>query len=371
MAQERSKALSRPWTTKGGRTAVPGLSFTAVEMRNTSAMSARTRPSQPASPSQVMRQALRTGVNSPKSIDTGEQENRPPTCFIFPDSPKPPRSPKSLSQSPSTFALSQKVILRSEFPKTASQRDLKSDLKGVITQVKSHTTSDKLYQEHLFNTFQAVKFVRNLKPVDPVQLGEKMVSLPRVGYGRKTVVFDLDETLVHCVEDVSNAHLAIPITFPSGERLVAGVNIRPYARECLSAVSSFCEVIVFTASQRCYADQVLDYLDPSRTVISLRLYREHCVNTDGVYIKDLRILGNRRLQDIVIVDNAAYSFGYQMDNGVPIIAWYDDPRDRELYNLVDYLRALTACDDIRPVNRETFHLYRFYEDYLRDCKRLN
>jgi len=31
---------------------------------------------------------------------------------------------------------------------------------------------------------------------------------------------------------------------------------------------------------------------------------------DGVYIKDLRILANRRMKDIVIVDNAAYSFAY-------------------------------------------------------------
>jgi CTD small phosphatase-like protein 2 len=272
------------------------------------------------------------------------------------------------------MSLSPKVVLRSDFPRTNSQRELKSDLSRVVTQVKQEAvpaTSDRLYQEHLFNTFQAVKFIRNLKHVDTVQLAAKMVVLPRLQYPRKTVVFDLDETLVHCVEDVSRAHIAVPITFPTGERLIAGVNIRPYARECLAAVSNFCEVVVFTASQRCYADQVLDYLDPNRTAISLRLYRDSCVTTDGVYIKDLRILGNRRLQDIVIVDNAAYSFGYQLDNGVPIIAWYEDPRDRELYNLVDYLRSVTLAEDIRPVNRETFHLYRFYDDYLRDCKRLN
>jgi hypothetical protein len=29
-----------------------------------------------------------------------------------------------------------------------------------------------------------------------------------------------------------------------------------------------------------------------------------------VFIKDLRVLVGRRLKDIVIVDNAAYSFGY-------------------------------------------------------------
>lgn len=375
MAQERSKAVLRPLSSKAPRPAVPALSFTAVDSRPSSLSSPRARSSQPASPTQVLRQALRAAANSPKNTDAGEQENRPPPSFVFPDtsSSKPPRSPKSLAQSPSAMSLSQKVVLRSDFPRTSSQRDLKPDLSKVVTQVRldKPLTSDRLYQEHLFNTFQAVKFIRSLKPVDPVQLAAKAVLLPRLQYPRKTVVFDLDETLVHCVEDVARAHIAVPITFPTGERLIAGVNIRPYARECLAAVSSFCEVVVFTASQRCYADQVLDYLDPSRTAISLRLYRDSCVTTDGVYIKDLRILGNRRLQDIVIVDNAAYSFGYQLDNGVPIIGWYEDPQDRELYNLVDYLRSATLAEDIRPVNKETFHLYRFYEDYLRDCKRLN
>jgi CTD small phosphatase-like protein 2 len=55
---------------------------------------------------------------------------------------------------------------------------------------------------------------------------------------------------------------------------------------------------------------VLDYLDPTHELIEHRLYRESCIDTEeGVYIKDLRIIKNRRLEDIVIVDNAVYSFG--------------------------------------------------------------
>eukprot|EP00362_Geleiidae_sp_MMETSP1317_P002259 CAMPEP_0201281310 /NCGR_PEP_ID=MMETSP1317-20130820/2313_1 /ASSEMBLY_ACC=CAM_ASM_000770 /TAXON_ID=187299 /ORGANISM="Undescribed Undescribed, Strain Undescribed" /LENGTH=74 /DNA_ID=CAMNT_0047590829 /DNA_START=1163 /DNA_END=1387 /DNA_ORIENTATION=+ len=72
------------------------------------------------------------------------------------------------------------------------------------------------------------------------------------------------------------------------------------------------------------------------------------------------------MKDIVIVDNAAYSFGYQIDNGIPIISWHDDKYDRELYNLIDYLKVLIQVDDIREINRRTFHLRTFYEDYLRE-----
>lgn len=45
---------------------------------------------------------------------------------------------------------------------------------------------------------------------------------------------------------------------------------------------------------------------------------------EGVYIKDLRIIKNRNLKDMVIIDNAVYSFGFQLDNGIPILPFYDD-----------------------------------------------
>ena len=90
------------------------------------------------------------------------------------------------------------------------------------------------------------------------------------------------------------------------------------------------------------------------------------MNVNGVYIKDLRIFANRNLKDMVIIDNAAYSFAYQLDNGVPIVSWHDDPNDKELFNLMDYVKALAAVDDIRDINEQTFHLRTFYEDYINE-----
>lgn len=238
------------------------------------------------------------------------------------------------------------------------------DMSQVIQQTHPSPNSDNAYREHLFATFQALKFVKRLQPADPSQILSKVVTLPATS--RKTVVFDLDETLVHCVQDASQADLSLSVTCPNGEIVAVGVNIRPYARECLAAVSSFSEVIVFTASMRNYADQVLDVLDPTHTMISHRLYREHCVEVEGLYIKDLRVLGGRRLEDVTIVDNAAYSFGYQIENGVPIISWYGEGSDRELCNLVTYLRRVTPLDDVRTAHHSTFHLHRFHDDYLRD-----
>jgi CTD small phosphatase-like protein 2 len=71
------------------------------------------------------------------------------------------------------------------------------------------------------------------------------------------------------------------------------------------------------------------------------------------------------MEDVVIVDNAVYSFAYQLDNGVPIVSWYDDPNDQELVVLSHYLSTMAVADDIRAVNRGTFSLHSFCEDYSR------
>jgi CTD small phosphatase-like protein 2 len=51
------------------------------------------------------------------------------------------------------------------------------------------------------------------------------------------------------------------------------VNIRPYAKEVLSRLSKHFDILIFTASSQAYADPILDYLDPERSIIQHRLYR--------------------------------------------------------------------------------------------------
>lgn len=66
----------------------------------------------------------------------------------------------------------------------------------------------------------------------------------------KTIIFDLDETLVHCVEDYYNhqCDTLITVTFPNGDKATAGLNFRPYALECLKRAAELFQVVVFTAS---------------------------------------------------------------------------------------------------------------------------
>jgi CTD small phosphatase-like protein 2 len=80
-----------------------------------------------------------------------------------------------------------------------------------------------------------------------------------------------------------------------------------------------------------------------------------------VYIKDLRVFKNRDLRDMIIVDNAVFSFGAQLANGVPITPFKDDSEDKEFIYLMNYLDKLKEYEDMREFNREAFKMEQVYQ----------
>ena len=140
------------------------------------------------------------------------------------------------------------------------------------------------------------------------------------------------------------------------------IKIRPFAREFLKKMKEHFEVLVFTASCSLYAETVVRELDPEKKYISYILDRSFCLETkNGFFIKDLRILKNRDLKNMLIVDNLVHSFGFQVDNGVPILEWTGNKNDQELQHIADYLIEAKKYDDVREYNREKLRLAEFSE----------
>jgi CTD small phosphatase-like protein 2 len=83
-----------------------------------------------------------------------------------------------------------------------------------------------------------------------------------------------------------------------------------------------------------------------------------------MYCKDLRVI-DRDLEDIVLVDNAAYSYATQLDNGIPILPYYHGKTDFELKALEHYLQGMLLVKDVRTLNRNTFQLHRYRSYYNR------
>jgi hypothetical protein len=68
-----------------------------------------------------------------------------------------------------------------------------------------------------------------------------MVDLPFTKPGiKKTIIFDLDETLTHCVryENPNRpSDVFLDIKLMSGKVMKCGFNIRPFTKECLELVN--------------------------------------------------------------------------------------------------------------------------------------
>ncbi|PAN29573.1 hypothetical protein PAHAL_5G235200 [Panicum hallii] len=169
-----------------------------------------------------------------------------------------------------------------------------------------------------------------------------------------TLVLDLDETLVHSTLDhCDNADFTLEVFFNMKNHTVY-VRKRPYLKMFLEKVAQMFELVIFTASQRIYAEQLIDRLDPDGKYISRRIYRESCLFSDGCYTKDLTILGVD-LAKVAIIDNTPQVFQLQVDNGIPIKSWFDDPSDQELVELLPFLESLVDAEDVRPMISKTFH----------------
>lgn len=190
---------------------------------------------------------------------------------------------------------------------------------------------------------------RRVSPDGPPQLPKQVGD----HVGRKTLVLDLDETLVHSSFRPTVAADIIITLELEGEEHKVFVRKRPGVDEFLMQVARFFEVVVYTASLAKYANPLLDELDKSQTVTH-RLFREACTRRDGNsgYMKDLSKLG-RDLRHIIIIDNSPICYALQPDNAIPIRTWRDDPSDRELYDLLPILCSLVSVDDIPAVLHET------------------
>ncbi len=108
---------------------------------------------------------------------------------------------------------------------------------------------------------------------------------------------------------------------------------------------------------------MLEFVDPSEKYITKVLTREYCVVKGGHKLKDLRALRGRRLEDIVMVDNAITSFSGQLDNGIYVPSFLGDPKDCELAKITGFLRKLAEVDDVRPFVRRFAGITQLLRNY--------
>ncbi|KAL9712653.1 Nuclear envelope morphology protein 1 [Leucoagaricus gongylophorus] len=183
----------------------------------------------------------------------------------------------------------------------------------------------------------------------------------RSHFGLKTLVLDLDETLIHSTSrPIPSRASLIPtpiIRAPAhtvdvvlaGRRTQYHVYKRPFVDFFLRTVSGWYTLVIFTASMKEYADPVIDWLDAGRGILVQRLFRDSCTQLpNGSYTKDLSIV-EQDLSRVCLVDNSPISYNVNQANGIPIEGWTDDPSDQALLDLLPVLDSLRFTKDVRHI----------------------
>ena len=181
-------------------------------------------------------------------------------------------------------------------------------------------------------------------PINNTNKNEKL--LPPISVNKKTLVLDLDETLVHSqfIKFSTPSDVVIKIEVENTFHDIH-VMVRPGVKEFLEEMEKLYEIVIFTASVSKYADPLLDIID-KKGLCPFRLFREHCTLINMTFVKDLQKLG-RDLKNIVIVDNSPLSYALHPENGLPILTWFEDKTDKELFNIIPILKFLSKVPDVR------------------------
>jgi Dullard-like phosphatase family protein len=216
------------------------------------------------------------------------------------------------------------------------------------------------FMTHSKEEWQTVQKVKRL--ITGKRFRGNTVNLPGNASGI-TLLVDMDETLIHSEEWRPNVRYdeTVEIVNPMGRVEKIGVYVRPYCLEFLERMSQKFEVAVFTAAREDYASKVIDKLDPTGKLISGRLYRQHCSNAAGTLVKDFRVIGNRRPENIILVDNLIYSFAADLDNGIHIKSYVNGRDDYELEYLSNVLDKLSFGESIGQFIDTNFRFKQWYQ----------
>ena len=165
---------------------------------------------------------------------------------------------------------------------------------------------------------------------------------------KKTLILDLDETLVHSAMTSFPNRNNIILKFDiNGKSYTIYVIKRPFVDEFLYEMSLYYDIIIFTASLSQYSKLLIPMIDKNKVIKNI-LSREYCTFCQGLYLKDLRVF-NKDMKDLILVDNNPISYAFNKENGIPILTWIDNPNDNELIKLMPILKYLSKVNDVRPI----------------------
>ena len=186
---------------------------------------------------------------------------------------------------------------------------------------------------------------------------------------RKTLCLDLDETLVHTSATYETPEGDLPPTLRldvehSTKNRIFYVRVRPHLSEFLRECMQLFEVVIFTASEKSYADPIIACIfnEAGCDIPRQCYYRPSCNPIMGMHVKDLTKV-RHDLSKVILIDNSTSASAFQPTNLLTIDSWFGAADDTELLDTLELLRILTTVSDVRNILN-----LRLFRDALKSNK---
>ena len=271
-------------------------------------------------------------------------------------------TPKSKYKEKASFNSNRNMTKIAISPVSGENKDLHLVLDGKQETIINYTNQEMVDDENEYMV-ECLKVLLKLKMEEQPRVKQKVnFNFPKDEINKKIALFDLDETLVHCINGGKGINGdTVNIKLPTSKIIPVGLNIRSNWKEALDLIKAHYHIVIYTASHQSYADAVLNYLDKENKYFQYRLYRNHCVqcNVDGIkfYVKDLDTLNEYyNLKDVVLIDNSVLSFAYHLNNGIPIVPFIEQQNDTQLLMLAYYLVSIANFDDLTKENQKHINI---------------
>ncbi|KAM5194089.1 CTD small phosphatase-like protein 3 [Mantella aurantiaca] len=224
---------------------------------------------------------------------------------------------------------------------------------GNLVSVPDHQYFGNIPEGNSGDPFDLYRFICNAKTASRnLHLRKKDIPFKTRSSPEYALIIDLEVLVQSSLVPLDDAEYTFLTPFQDTYYKVY-LKVRPHVKNFLLAVSKFYEIFIYTTARKEYGEQIMELLDPQKTLIRHRLYQDHCMCVSGFYVKDLNVL-RRDLAKTVALQTVAYTLPYHLTNKFPVQQWTGNQKDDELLSLLPTLEHLTHVDDVRSVIASQF-----------------
>ena len=160
------------------------------------------------------------------------------------------------------------------------------------------------------------------------------------------MILDIDETMIYC----------------NGMQKMGEYDIitRPFLKEFLDFLKCHFNLGIFTAGEEYYAYEIVKHINKFGQYFDFILSREHCIEFNNIYVKDLSII--KCAETKFILDNNIFSFANNLDEGILIKSFENNPDDDSLLKMMRYIED-TIINSTFKTDHLEFDYINLYKNF--------